>query len=113
MIMNEETLLELINTRFGDMVTITSFVKKDDRLPLLNDEDYSWRDYLLQTFSLRLKHAEKKDVDPENIKETHIFLEELRKLPEDAVLFIWQANSATNRYMGWASEEKLIYAHKI
>lgn len=111
--MNEETLQELLNVRFGDRVTITSFEAKDGRLPLLNNEDYAWRDYLIETFGLRLKQAEKKDFDPDIIQETKAFIEELRKLPEDAVLFVWQAKSATNRYMGWASEEKLIYAQKI
>ena len=111
--MNEKTLQKLINARFGDMVAITRFDMKEDRLPLLNNKDHSWRDYLIETFRLRLKHAGKKDIDPEIIQETKSFIGELRKLPEDAILFVWQAKSATNRYMGWASEEKLIYAHKL
>ncbi len=111
--MDKETLKELITKRFGDHVEITSFTKKDDRLPLANDDDYSWRDYLLQTSGLRLEHAKNKHVDPDILKETQLFINELKKLPEDAILYIWQASSSVNRYIGWASEENLIYAHKI
>ena len=111
--MNQESLREQINQRFGDDVTINKFIRKDDRLPLLNDDDYSWRDYLLETFGLRLKIAEKKHVDLDILSETKSFINELQKLPEDAILYIWQASSDANRYLGWASEEKLIYAIKL
>ena len=113
--MNEETLQELITARFGDKVTITGFDIKEGRLPLRDNDndDRSWRDYLLDSFGLRLNHEDKKDIDPAIIDETKAFIKELRKLPDDALLIIWQAKSATRRYMGWASEEKLIYAQKL
>jgi hypothetical protein len=111
--MNKETLKELINQKFDDKVIITDFREKNDRLPLLNNDGYSWRDYLLQTSEFRLEYGKRKHFDSDILKETQLFIEELRKLPEDAILIIWRANSKTNRYVGWASEDKLIYAHKI
>lgn len=111
--MNQTILKELLLERFGEVIEIISFDKKTDRLPLLNNEDYSWRDYLLQIFELRMKHADKRNVDPDVLEETKNFIEHLKKLPEDAILYIWQAKSVSNSYGGWASEESLIYALKI
>ena len=110
--MNERTLKDLIRKKFGETAIITHLDKKDDRLPLLNNGAESWRDYLLGTFRIRIDHIQHKGGNSTLLNETELFIKELEKLPNDAVLYIWKAESKHYKYIGWASDENIIYSRK-
>ena len=109
--MNKKDLKELIYKEFGETVKIIRFDKKDERLPLADGDSYSWRDYLLENSELRMKHSNTKKISPNVLKKTKLFIEELKKLPEDAILYIWSAQSESKPYSGWACEGKLLLVY--
>ena len=110
--MNESILNELLCKRIGEAVRITHLDKKEGRLPLLNNETMSWRDHLLSTFRHRLNSIQNKSGDQTLINETQQFLYNLERLPKDAILYIWKANSRNSKYVGWASDKEIIYSRK-
>jgi len=65
------------------------------------------RDCLIPTFRRRLRNV---DQDSPLKNELAIFVSNLECLPFDAKLFSWVCMNKDKRWVGWASQQKVIYS---
>lgn len=107
--MTVDRLASLCEEKFGTPVEIPDFEAKHPEKSPSGEILKSWPRHLVWLSERRLQGCREHGADPDLIRELGAFVERLQAMPEDAILWIWQARSAGMTFGGWADQDEIIF----
>jgi hypothetical protein len=105
--MNEATVIDQIESRFGIRSSLSHLEKKE----WFRDSDtkFTWKTHLLNTFKRRIEKGKEKFGSTPAIKEGEHFLEALNGFTEEKELYSFSTDSDKHHFGGWVIDERIVY----